>query len=95
MGTIDFLYGPGCSVDLVCRLPTMCINTDVPRLTNGSLQKAEEGGGGKAGACLCPGVISEDVICPGLESMRNCVSQLGITSVCLYNMYLRKVREAD
>lgn len=44
MGTIDFLYGPGCSVDLVCRLPTMCINTDVPCLANGSLQK-EEGGG--------------------------------------------------
>lgn len=48
MGTIDFFYGPGCSVDLVCRLPTMCINTDVPCLANGSLQK-EEGEGGKEG----------------------------------------------
>lgn len=45
MGAIDFLHGPGCSVDLVCRLPTMCINTDVPRLANGTLQKAKEGGG--------------------------------------------------
>ncbi len=42
MGTIDFLHGPGCSVDLVCRLPTMCINTDVLCLANGTLQK--EGG---------------------------------------------------
>lgn len=45
MGTIDFLHGPGCSVDVVCRLPTMCINTDVPCLANGTLQKAHGGGG--------------------------------------------------
>lgn len=45
MGTIDFLHGPGCSVDLVCRLPTMCINTDVPCLADGTLQKEERGGG--------------------------------------------------
>lgn len=93
MGTIDFLYGPGCSVDLVCRLPTMCINTDVPCLANGSLQKEEGGGrerrkeGRKQGACLCPGVISEDVICPDLESMGICVSRLGMTTVCLHNMH--------
>lgn len=43
MGTIDFLLGPGCCVDVVCRLPTMCINTDVPRFTNGILQKAHGG----------------------------------------------------
>lgn len=43
MGTIDFVRGPGCSVDLVCRLPTMCINTDVPCLANATLQTAERG----------------------------------------------------
>lgn len=45
MGTIDFLHGPGCSVDLVFRLPTMCINTDVLCLANSTLQKTEGGGG--------------------------------------------------
>lgn len=39
MGTIDFLLGPGCCVDVVCRLPTMRIDTDVPRFANGILQK--------------------------------------------------------
>ena len=47
MGTIDFLHGPGCSVDLVRRLPTMCINTDVPCLADGTLQKAGGGGGSR------------------------------------------------
>ncbi len=66
MGTIDFLHGPGCSVDLVCRLPTMCINTDVPRLANGTLQKAE--GGGRSL------YVSEGHLMCYLQSMRNSVS---------------------
>lgn len=43
--------------------------------------------GRKQGACLCPGVISEDVICPDLELMGICVSRLGMTTVCLHNMH--------
>lgn len=43
METIDFLHGPGCSLDVVCRLPTMCIDKNVLCLANGTLQKAQEG----------------------------------------------------
>lgn len=91
MGTIDFLYGPGCSVDLVCRLPTMCINTDVPCLANGSLQK-EEGGGGerrKEGRMepVCVQGSSQKTLFASLELMGICVSRLGMTTVCLHNMH--------
>lgn len=47
MGTIDFLRGPGCCVDVVCRLPTMLIDTDVPRFSNGILKKKTARGGGQ------------------------------------------------
>lgn len=43
MESIDFLHGPGCCLDVVCRLPTMCINKNVLCLANGTLQKAQEG----------------------------------------------------
>lgn len=42
MGTIDFLLGPGCCVDVVCRLPTTRIDTDVPRFSNSILQKKKK-----------------------------------------------------
>lgn len=51
MGTIDFLHGPGCSVDVVRRLPAMFINTDVPCLANDTLEKAHG-----VGSLFCPGV---------------------------------------
>lgn len=50
----------------------MYINTDLPCLVNGTLQKAE----GEEGVCLFPGVILEEVPRLRLQSMRNSVSQL-------------------
>lgn len=49
MGTIDFLLGPGCCVNVVCRLPTIRIDTDVPRFANGILQKKHAEGGRRGG----------------------------------------------
>lgn len=70
MGTIDFLHGPGCSVDLVCTLPTLYINTDVPGFANGTLQKAERG----RREPVCVQGSSYTVTGPGLQSMRNSAS---------------------
>lgn len=89
MGTIDFLHGPGCSVDLVCRLPTLCINTDVLCLTNGTLQKAEGGGG-----CLFVfrGHLRRRYLLRFAVDEKRCVSKLMRTSVykCVHACVFQK-----
>lgn len=87
MGTIDFFFhGSGCSVDLVCRLPNTCINTDVPGLANGTLQKAAVGEGGGGSLFVSRGHLTRRYL-PWFDE-KLCVSALTRTSVsvcvCVY-----------